>query len=400
MTHFVKKLGYIALLLLLTLPAAAQLAEPPLRGPLIAMNTVTQEAVLFYDVATGRYRRVELDANRAHHIWDFSPDGCRMLVTLMEGTRPARLVTANLDGSDLREVVQFDELEPQRWGVWEPDWSPDGERIAFTMIRDLNSANGLQRNYHSAFVTLENPVPEFYSVTGREFSPQWSPDGAWLAYVSYDERAAGVDAFSTAVPTLEPPPGQTPTPATTLTEADIWIVSADAATKYPLTTFQTGNVTHPRWSPDGELISFVYSPSPNNDTMWMIANQQGAIPTQLSYAWGLVLDHTWLPDATAIISAMRDFQDVAENRLWTVPLLGNADENGTQFLAEQELTHADYPRFSPDGRWLAVRSAYELQLIDLTTTTRSALAAETLGNSPVVWSPAGFAGEATCAATD
>lgn len=385
------------LLLSLTIPTLAQIPEPPLVGPLLASNTVAQDRILLYDLATERYRELRLGTG-AHHVWDFSADGCRVLVTLMVGTQPGRLVSAALDGSDVQQMVAYEELSADRWGVWEPDWSPDGTRIAFTMIRDQNTANGIQRRYHTAYVTPDNPVPEFYSVTGREFSPAWSPDSQWLAYVSYDERVAGIDVFSTAVPTLEPAEGQTPAPTSLLNEADVWVVSVDGETKYPLTSFQTGSVARPRWSPDSQLVGFVYSPSSNNDTMWMIANQQGAIPTQLSLDWGQVLDHTWLPDATAMVGAMRDFLDVERSVLWTIPLVGNADDLQERFLAEQALDHADYPRFSLDGQWLAVRRAYALQLIDLASGDVRALDQRTFGNSPAVWSPAAFAGESQCAA--
>lgn len=382
-------------LLVLSLPAFAQIANTPLVGPLLATNTVEQDRIVLYDLTTDSYREISLGAG-AHHVWDFSADGCRVLVTLMQGTQPAQMVSARLDGSDIREMVRFDELPAERWGVWEPDWSLDGERIAFTMIRDQNTANGIERRYHTAYVTPDDPLPQFYSVTGREFSPTWSPDSQWLAYVSYDERVAGIDVFSTAVPTLEPAAGQTPTPVSLLNEADIWVVSADAVTKYPLTTFPTGNVAHPRWSPDSGLIGFVYSPSSNNDTMWMIANQQGAIPTQLSLDWGQVLAHAWLPDSTAMVSAMRDFLDIERNTLWTIPLVGNADEARQIYLAELEIAHADYPSFSPDGRWLAVRSAYELLLVELETGANRALDTVTFGNSPAVWSPQAFVGETNC----
>ncbi len=390
--------GFLLLALLLALqPAAAQDAIP-LAGPLLALNTVQRDAVILYDLGSERYRRLELGVG-AHHVWDFSADGCRLLLTLEDGRTTGRLYSAALDGSDRRSMVRYDDLPPERWGVWEPDWSPDGARIAFTMQRLQQVEGALQEQHHIAYVTPDDPTPQFYSVTGREFSPIWSPDGAWLAYVSYEERAAGANVFATAIPTPEPAPGQTPPPPTLVDEADAWVVSADGETKYRLTDFDTGNVSHPRWSPDSQLVSFVYSPSPSNDMIWMIANQPESIPTQLVYAWTLHLDHTWLPDATAIVGSLRDFRETSENRLWQIPLVsGGSDENTQAYLPQIDLPHADYPRFSPDGRWLAVRSGYQMHLIDLQTGENMLLNEAVLGNTPAVWSPAGFAGEEACEA--
>lgn len=390
---------FLALCIIVSAPILAQDAvpdEPPLIGPLLAINTVQQDAIILYDVGADSYRRLSFGP-QAHHVWDFSPDGCRLLFTLADGSEPAQLYTVALNGDDLRPMVTYAEPPYTAWGVWEPDWSPDGTRIAFTMIRESTTRAGdIEREHHIAWVDAIGGTPEFYSVTGREFSPTWSPDGVWLAYVSYDERAAGASVFATAVPTPQPAPGQTPQPLVFVNEADMWVVSADAATKYRLTNFSTGSIAHPRWSPDGELVAFVYSPSGNNDMFWMIANERGALPTQLSSQWSLILDTTWLPDGTNLVGAVRDFRDVAENRLWQIPLVGLADENATPYLPDANINHADYPRFSADGAWLAVRTAYEIALIDLETGNSRLLDPSTLGNSPVVWSPEGFNGEGAC----
>ena len=151
-----------------------------------------------------------------------------------------------------------------------------------------------------------------------------------------------------------------PPSVTMLREADLWVVSADGKTKYRLTDFPTGSVRSPRWSPDGFLISFIYSPSPNNDTFWMIGNADGAIATQLSYMWSEIMDTTWFPDSASILGVARDFQNITDNTMWQVPLVGNADTDAKQYMPDPNLRFADYPRFSPDGRWLAFRSEYAL----------------------------------------
>lgn len=372
--------------------------EPDLGATVFALNTVEQDAILLYDVEADRVRRLYLGAYK-HHVWDFSPDGCRLLVTLQQGTRPPRLVSVNLRGDDLRQHVVYDALPDEQWGIWEPRWSPataEAERIAFTMIRFQPVRGVITRETHIGMVTPDDPNPRFYSVTGREYAPHWSPDGAWLAYISYNERVAGADLFSTAVPTPEPPPGVIPPQPTLVNEADLWVVSADNETKYRLTNFSVGSVHKPRWSPDSELIGFVYAMSNGNDMIWMIGNDPNARPTQLSNQWSMALDLTWLPDGTHIVASLRDFRDVMENRLWRVPLVGLADEIGSLYLPNANLISADWARFSPDGRYLAVRSAYDMALVSLPDEDVRLLGTWALGNTEAIWTPANFNGEANC----
>jgi Tol biopolymer transport system component len=282
--------------------------------------------------------------------------------------------------------------------VWNPQWSPDGTKIAFTMIRDQQRPGGgdIEREYHIAWVDAQGGAPQFYSASGDEHEPAWSPDGRWLAYIAYDERVAGPDIYSTAAPTPAPQPGQSVPQSPLLREADLWVTSADEQTKYRLTNFDVGSVREPRWSPDGDLVGFIYSPSPGNDQFWMIANQPGSIATQLSGEWSLILDITWFPDSSAMLSSVRDFQGTRDNRLWRIPLVGLADIDATTYLNEPALGYADYPRFSPDGGWLAVRSAYSLAVVDTANQSWTLLDELIPGNTPPVWSPSGFSSEAAC----
>jgi Tol biopolymer transport system component len=144
------------------------------------------------------------------------------------------------------------------------------------------------------------------------------------------------------------------------------------------------------------LVGFVYSMSNGNDMVWMIGNAEGASPTQLSNQWSMALDLTWLPDGTQMIASLREFRDVVENRLWRIPLVGLADETGSLYLPSANLLSADWARFSPDGRYLAVRSAYELALVDLRDSSVRLLGDWALGNTSAVWAPSEFMGEMAC----
>jgi Tol biopolymer transport system component len=394
---------------LLVLPPIQAQFEPPLNGPIIATTPAQQDRILLHDLGSEGYVRALEFGSGEIHVWDFSPNGCRILFTQdTDGIGLPKIYSAALDGSDVQALVSGTvrnedntaDLPESQWGIWEPDWSSQ-DIIAFTLYRrERNTRTGeMEQTSHIAHVPGRGGIPELYSVTGNEFTPVWSPDGQWLSYVSYDERPVGADPQSTAEPTQVPQVGQAVPDLPTISEADLWIVSSDGETKYRLTGFETGSVRHPRWSPDGELIGFVYAPSPSNDTLWMIANSPAALPTQLNYQWQLTLDHTWLPDSSAMLASLRNFRDVTENRLWRIPLVGNADTNDADlFLQDDTFLYTDYPRFSPDGRYLAFRSDYNLIVVDLQDNAWQRLDTETPGTTPPVWSPAEFAGEESCAA--
>lgn len=371
-------LSFLLITLTLGTAHAAPGAPPttPLTGPIVAADTAQQDRIILYDIGTGTNRTLTFGTGW-QRVWDFSPDGCRIVFTSSNGSEPASLYTAKLDGSGVTELV----TAGGGAGAWEPQWGAD--RIAYTQI----DADGKHR---IAWIKPETGETGTYSVTGDEHTARWSPDRQRLVYASYEQRVAGADMFSTAEPTRS---GQT---TTQVREADLWLVNADGSDKYRLTDFPVGSVSMPRWSPDGDLIGFVYSPTGNQDQFWMIGAAQGAVPTQLSYQWALALDLTWLPDSTALIASAQDVQSVRENRLWRIPLTGNADQYAVQYLSDPALSYADYPRFSPDGRWLALRSEYALALVSTADQAWRWLDDRTLGNTPPVWSPAGFAGEAAC----
>jgi Tol biopolymer transport system component len=377
-----------AVLALIFMIGTINAQDASLIGPLLATTNAAQDSILLIETESGWIRAFSV-GDGLHTVWDFSPDGCQMLVTLTGVDGLPRLYVTSLTGEIVSEPVQYNELASGQWGAWEPDWSPDGSKIAFRMMRDGFEGEE-ERQYHIGWVTPEGSEPEFYSVSGREHSPRWSPDGMWLAYVSYDKRAPGADARSTAEPTAE----ALIDPEDYIQEADLWVVATDASVKYRLTAYETGSVSRPRWSPDGATIGYVYSPSPSNDTYWTVANQQHARPTQITYGYSLSLDLTWTPENELLASA-RSFGGQESHGLWRIPMKAGADADVSAFFDMATLPYPDYPAFNADATTLALRSGYRGALVDLVNGGARFIAGAD-GNMPLIWTPGAFTSEESC----
>jgi Tol biopolymer transport system component len=117
---------------------------------------------------------------------DWSPDGDRIAFQSdRDGSQEIYVMAA--DGSDLRNLTQHES------GDFGPAWSPDGRRIAFDSDRDGNrevyvmSANGTD-------------VRRLTNWEGMDGVPSWSPDGRYIAFQS-DRGGNGQDIYVLTVDT-------------------------------------------------------------------------------------------------------------------------------------------------------------------------------------------------------
>ena len=110
---------------------------------------------------------------------DWGPgDSLIIYRTLFAGTLTLRLHHVNTDVSDSLFASGMRNLRT-------PDWSPDGQRIAFQLSAGDSTPNDEIWIYSMATRRAARAWP----AGGTLISPRWSPDGRWMAYVS-DETGA------------------------------------------------------------------------------------------------------------------------------------------------------------------------------------------------------------------
>jgi dipeptidyl aminopeptidase/acylaminoacyl peptidase len=98
---------------------------------------------------------------------EFSPDGSRVLF-LSTRSGHKEVWICNSDGSDARRLTSLEALS-----VWQPRWSPDGTRIAFSAF--------LNEHARAFVMDVESGLTRCLSLAPRhEIVDSWSRDGRWI----------------------------------------------------------------------------------------------------------------------------------------------------------------------------------------------------------------------------
>ena len=132
----------------------------------------------------------------------------------------------NADGSGQTRLTDSDAVD------FDPSWSPDGSRIAFSSVRDGAAEIYVMSADGSAQTRLTDKE-------ARNYYPSWSPDGSLIAFTSYGDG-----------------------------NAEIYVMNADGSAQTRLTNNEAVD-SRPSWSPDGLRIAFdstLGDPDPGDDT--------------------------------------------------------------------------------------------------------------------------------------
>jgi Tol biopolymer transport system component len=316
--------------------------SPSLTGPLISNGV---GGIINNDVTGGvgriAFMRRSLESG-SYHIYTIKPDGTSE-VNLNEeadlatysgpswsadgkqiafasdrsGSANYNIYLMNLDGSDLREIVQ------DTGGDFAPALSPDGQKILFQSWR-IN-----EKRWDIYVVNADGSGEKpLISTNLDEQLPSWSPDGSKILY------QAGLADIGT----------------------DIYLANADGSGSARLTSGNGRLHSSPSWSPDGAKIAFesnlhqsiLLGFTPVAEYELYIIDANGGNLKRLTFDGGVssqVQKPTWSPDGTQIAF---EYTSVSPDVITTLTALVVMRIDGSNLFVIPNMPNGGlFPRWSP-----------------------------------------------------
>ena len=144
------------------------------------------------------------------------------------------------------DAQQMRKLTDNPPAEWDPSWSPDRKRIAYTSGKNRNFVAG----GHWEIYVMDADGKNQRSLTGNGFAagwPSWSPDGKRIAFVSSEVWDIATGNWQ------------------------IYVMDADGKNQKNLSNNDFDD-SGPSWSPDGKRIAFTSSRDGNREIYVMDAN--------------------------------------------------------------------------------------------------------------------------------
>ncbi len=191
---------------------------------------------------------------------DWSPDGTKIAFVSDRNDSEYQIYVMDADGSNQVRLTEG----PRRKRL--PDWSPDGSKIAFAVHDGISHIEVMDADGHNR-VVLENDAS----------GPSWSPDGTKIAFISIRDGGREIYVIGADGQGVERvthnflggiSPAFSPDGLRIAYSGDeagfrhIFVIGADGDNRVRLTR-NAGRHFLPAWSPDGQTIAYVASKNGN-----------------------------------------------------------------------------------------------------------------------------------------
>jgi Tol biopolymer transport system component len=199
------------------------------------------------------------------------PSGSRVLFTTLGNANvPPRLAMLDSVRAEPRNFT--DDIGSYER---EPSWSPAGDRVAYTSLRDDGMGDVVVANVAGGTVlSTDNLTLDNGGLGVPDMTPSWSPDGTRLAFTSYRSGAPSV-----------------------------WIMNADGSRLLQVTSPGNAGDYFPSWSPAGDSIAFQRIDASSSRIGLVAAT--GGTPRFLTLP-GDAFAPVWAPDAARLAVSIRD----------------------------------------------------------------------------------------------
>ncbi|MEK6409709.1 MAG: S9 family peptidase [Acidobacteriota bacterium] len=286
----------------------------------------------------------------------YSPDGSRVAYSVINNDGPGRpypqlWIMTVADNKSIK-------LGGEKESASNPEWSPDGQWIAYDGKIGEKSGlivarpDGSNAKFLSQLQGTNSPLPS----TGKSIA--WSPDGKQIAFVNAVPGPETQDATGDPVVITrylyKPDDSEGMTRFNDNRRLHIFVVDV-ASTQVRQLTSGTHSEHSIDWSPNGEDIAFISNREPNEDQffnydLFTLKVSDGSI-RRLTSTESAEYRPRWSPDGKTIVhqATRRGLTDLETTMEDTHVWLINADGTNRREISSMMDNRQGAPAWSPDG---------------------------------------------------